>query len=122
MNNAIDPVDMLIINIDNHWDLVKSTIMCKSCVPIMIIIQVTDVIINLSDVTIWNDSFFKACLPNTVELPQLNAASNANNDAMIILSSHWDIGCNPKVTKKLPVIATLAKNKNFFENLVNRSF
>ena len=51
MNNAIEPVEMLIKNINNHWGLVKVTIICKSSVPMIIIIQITAVIINLSDVT-----------------------------------------------------------------------
>ena len=107
---------MLIINIYNHWNFVNSVIICKSYVLIITNRHTTDVIINLSDVTIWNDSFFKACFPNTVELPQLNAARNANNDAMIVSSSHCDIGCNPNVTKKLPIIAMVANNKNFFDS------
>ena len=37
MNNAIEPVEMLIKNINNHWGLVKATITCKSSVPMIII-------------------------------------------------------------------------------------
>ena len=51
MNNAIEPVEMLIKNINNHWGLVKATITCKSSVQMIIIRQIAAVIINLSDVT-----------------------------------------------------------------------
>ena len=56
-------------------------------------------IINLNAVIRLNGKYVNACFPRTVELPQQNAANNANNAAIIALLSQPDIGLVPNVTK-----------------------
>ena len=63
-------------------------------------------------VTVVNGNRFRACFPNTVELPQLNAANKASNAAIVVLSSQSVMGVAPKVTRYPPIIATMAKPMN----------
>ena len=69
-------------------------------------------IANLKEVTVVKDKRLSACFPNTVELPQLNAARRASSAAMIVLSSQSLMELEPKVTKYPPTIAANAKMIN----------
>ena len=72
------------------------------------------VIVSLNAVIVINEIWFNACLPRTVELPQLNAARSASNAAIIVLSFQLAIGLLPNVIKYPPTTAVTAKIKKRF--------
>ena len=88
-----------IINIYFQFSILTCDIASTSPVEISIKNIIAAVTVNLREVTVLNDSLFKACFPRTVELPQLKAASKDRRAAIIVLSLHSFNGWSPKVTK-----------------------
>ena len=82
----MEPVVKTIITIYFQFSILTCEIASTSPVEISIKNIIAAVTVNLREVTVLNDSLFKACFPRTVELPQLKAASKDSRAAIIVLS------------------------------------